>query len=143
MKKIISFIFFIVAIAIIVLILRNNGLPNIGNNTIDEGPIKKYIGIEFLFTEDDKIFVQYEHIDPPQDLFTITQDIALQQNWEFASEDYGEMGILVEKIKDKENGESKKYWQYFMDLQQPQVSAEKFYPTPGQYIQWKFQASEF
>lgn len=142
MKKILSFVFFIIAIAIIIIILKNNGLPNIGNNVVEEGPQTKYIGVEFLFADEEKIFVQYEYSAPPQDLFSIVQDIAYQQNWEFQYEDYGDMGILVKKIKDKENGQDKKYWQYFIDLQQPQVSIEKYYPTPGQYIEWKFIESE-
>jgi len=76
-------------------------------------------------------------------LTDITKLISQQENWEYQFTDYGAMGILVTQIKDKINGEDQKYWQFFVADEQPQISADKFFPDNGANIIWKFAESEF
>ena len=53
------------------------------------------------------------------------------------------MGILITQIRDKENGQDQKYWQYFVNNEQAQISVDKYFPNNGENIEWKFIESEF
>lgn len=105
-------------------------------------PISKIIMVKFEFDNEEPVQLQYPYQNPEQSLLTITQNIAQEQNWDFSFEDYGDMGFLVTKIKDYENGTAQKYWQYFADFKQPLISVDKYYPQPGQLIEWKFEKSK-
>ena len=108
---------------------KNN--PCCDNNNIvtsDKQTNYAYL-LEFTFDKDHISSVKYPNtFSPNQSLFEITQQISVQENWDFGFEDYGDMGILVTQISDKINGQDKKYWQFFVNDQQPLISAEKYYP---------------
>jgi hypothetical protein len=100
--------------------------------------------LNFNFTEDDIVSVKYPYtFSPDQSLFELTKNITSEKNIDFIYEDYGDMGILVKQIGDKENGQDQKYWQYFVEGVQPQISVDKYYPEFGTSIDWKFSKSEF
>jgi len=106
---------------------------NSGGNTIS---------VLFQFSEDDQQEIDFE-FKQALNLVEITDRITVQENWEFEFEDYGDMGILVNQIGDKSNGQNNSYWQYFVDSEQPQISADKYFPNDKDYIEWKFIESEF
>ncbi|MFA5047578.1 MAG: DUF4430 domain-containing protein [Patescibacteria group bacterium] len=56
---------------------------------------------------------------------------------------YDKMGVLVEKIGNKANGQDKKYWQYFVNGVQPMVSADKYILKNNDKVEWLFQESSF
>jgi hypothetical protein len=55
----------------------------------------------------------------------------------FAYEDYGDMGMLVTKIGDKESGDGF-YWQYWVNGQYSQVGASAYKIRNGDAIEWRF-----
>ena len=59
------------------------------------------------------------------------------------SQDYGDMGILVTAINGVKGGEDNKYWQYWVNNEYAQVSADKQAVRAGDVIMWKFTGSEF
>ncbi len=53
-------------------------------------------------------------------------------------------GAFVKKIGDKINGsDGQKYWQYWVDGQQPQVAVDRYQLQSGETILWTFRKSEF
>jgi len=54
-----------------------------------------------------------------------------------------DIGILVEAIGDKENGQDGKYWMYYVNGVLPMVSADKKEIKPGDKIEFKFEKSPF
>jgi uncharacterized protein YxeA len=144
MKKILSIVILVILVSIAgFLFFRQNNLNNISEVNKEEAQIEqKYIMLSFQFADNEETKVQYPLKETPENLFTITTNISEKENWEFVSKDYGEMGILVTQINDKLNGDSQKYWQFFADYEQPLISVDKFYPEPGQLIEWKFIKSE-
>ena len=144
MKKILSIIILIVLLSIAgYLFFRQNNLNNSPEVSKQENQIEqKYIMLNFQFAENEKTELQYPLKDSPESLFDITSNISQEKNWQFVSKDYGEMGMLVTQINDKLNGDGQKYWQFFADYKQPLISVDKFYPEPGQLIEWKFIKSE-
>ena len=98
--------------------------------------------VSFQFSETDSNNISFSW--PNQlSLAKITELISQKESWDYKFEDYDEMGILVSRIKDKKNGSDQKYWQYFIDGQQPQISADKYFPRNDAHIEWKFIKSEF
>ena len=147
-KKILAIIIFIILASIAGwLWLKPNQVitnSNLNVNVNEENvPIPKFITVRFQFDNERKTELQYPYKNGEENLLLITQNISQEQNWEFSSKDYGEMGFLVTQINDQINGTEQKYWQYFADFKQPLTSVDKFYPVPGQLIEWKFMKSEF
>lgn len=101
------------------------------------------INVSFYFSDEEPVTKTYEYSSTSLNLIEITQNIAQQNDWIFETEDYGELGVLVTNIKDKNNGQDNKYWQYFVNDKQPQISANKYFPSNNETIEWKFQESEF
>lgn len=50
-----------------------------------------------------------------------------------------DIGILVEAIGDKENGEDGKYWLYYVNGEMPMVAADKKEIKPGDKVEFKFE----
>ncbi|MDP1709378.1 MAG: DUF4430 domain-containing protein [Candidatus Komeilibacteria bacterium] len=98
-------------------------------------------------------------IDTEEDIFTFS-DIEIQSNdtvWsvlkrlsesqseklQVTSQSYGEMGILISAINGITGGADNKYWQYWVNNEYAQVSADKQLVQPGDVIMWKFTNSKF
>lgn len=54
-----------------------------------------------------------------------------------------DIGIMIEKIGDTENGEDGKYWFYYVNENMPMVSADKKEINPGDKVEFKFERSPF
>lgn len=69
--------------------------------------------------------------------------VVQENNFEFKTKDYGDLGILVTQIGDKVNGQDNRYWQYWVNGEQVMVGAGKYKLSGGERIEWKFVESEF
>jgi len=54
-----------------------------------------------------------------------------------------DIGIFIEVIGDKENGEDGKYWMYYVNEEMPMVAADKKEIEPGDKVEFKFEKSSF
>ncbi len=54
-----------------------------------------------------------------------------------------DIGILIEAIGDKENGQDGKYWLYYINNEMPMVSADKRELKPDDKVEFKFEKSTF
>jgi len=54
-----------------------------------------------------------------------------------------DMGVFVEMIGVKENGEDEKYWMYYINGELPMVAADKQELKPGDKVEFKFEKSSF
>lgn len=55
----------------------------------------------------------------------------------------GEWGVFIKQIGDKKNGEDNKYWQYWVDNEQPMTAADRYELWGGEAIMFKFAESKF
>lgn len=139
MKKISIFVILLVIIGAIFYFWPDKNTTPIEDTTAD-GPYRWTLTFEFSEDESKDIKMEWEE---RLSLATITEKIAGGKAWDFDSQDYGDMGVLITQIKDKKNGDDQKYWQFFVDGEQPQISADKYFPEGGTHIDWKFMESEF
>ncbi len=54
-----------------------------------------------------------------------------------------DMGVFIEAIGDKENGEDGKYWLYYVNGEMPLLSADKQLLSSGDKVEFKFETSPF
>ncbi len=54
-----------------------------------------------------------------------------------------DIGVLIEAIGHKENGQDGKYWLYYVNEEMPMVSADKKELKPEDKVEFKFEASTF
>jgi len=54
-----------------------------------------------------------------------------------------DIGLMIEAIGDKKNGESGKYWLYYVNGEMPQVAADKKEIKVGDKVEFKFEKSPF
>ncbi|MEK7482676.1 MAG: DUF4430 domain-containing protein [Patescibacteria group bacterium] len=64
-------------------------------------------------------------------------------NFDLQTKDYGEMGVLVEKIRDKKNGDGGNYWMYYVDGKLSDVGASQQEIYPGSIVEWRFEKPNF
>ena len=56
---------------------------------------------------------------------------------------HSEWGVFIKRIGDKENGESEKYWQYWVNNEHAQVGAGQYQLKNRDVVEGKFIVSEF
>jgi hypothetical protein len=59
------------------------------------------------------------------------------------TKEYSGLGILVESIVGKTNGTDGEYWQYLVNGVMPQIGADKLELKEGDFVEWRFEKSEF
>ena len=139
MKKTISIIIFVLALLTVGYFWQQK-------NNEPLAPIPQsgewLVTINFEFAPDKITHINYNG-EGEKSLFAITQEITSENKWGLDFKDYDDMGWLVTQIGTQANGQDNKYWQYYVNDKQPMISVEKFYPTNGDKITWKFVESEF
>lgn len=92
----------------------------------------------------DSEITEFQDVDisAGQSVLEVLKSLSELNDFSVKTEDYGSLGILVAGIGDKENGQSEKYWQYFVNGQQPMVGAGKYLLNGGETVEWKFQLDQ-
>ncbi|MDD4989977.1 MAG: DUF4430 domain-containing protein [Candidatus Pacebacteria bacterium] len=71
-------------------------------------------------------------------VFSLLQDISAKENFLVDFQVYPDMGVFVKSIAGTANGESNKYWQYWVNDKLGEVAADKKFVKAGDKIEWKF-----
>ncbi len=56
---------------------------------------------------------------------------------------YEDIGVFIEAIGDKENGQDGKYWLYYINGEMPSVAADKQLLKAGDKVEFRFEESAF
>lgn len=68
----------------------------------------------------------------------LTRLDATNSNLSLATEDYGDMGVLVTAMGGLVNGTDGKYWQYQVDGETPMIGADQYGLADGKTVLWEF-----
>ncbi|MFA6304225.1 MAG: DUF4430 domain-containing protein [Patescibacteria group bacterium] len=84
---------------------------------------------------------EFQQVDiaAPQTVLAVLEKLTTANTLELITKDYPSMGVLVEKIGDKTNGQDNKYWQYYVNGEKPQIGADRFNLSGGELVEWKFE----
>lgn len=72
--------------------------------------------------------------------FDLLNDMAEELSLETKAYD---IGIFIEAIGDKKNGQDGKYWMYYVNEEMPMVSADNMEIKVGDKVEFKFEESQF
>ena len=145
MKKI--NIFVVIAIGIIIFVsswiifFNPFRQPDIGQEeVISEGIKKEAILVIDNGEEEPKIFkVEFNEKITAFDLLKKkTEEIGLVLKTKIF-----DIGVMIESIGDKENGENGKYWMYYVNGEMPMMAVDKKEIKAGDKIEFKFEKSPF
>lgn len=78
-----------------------------------------------------------------QTVLDILKKLTAENNLVLETKDYENLGVLVTEISGFKNGQDNKYWQYFVNGEQPQVGAGSYQLSAGEIIEWKFEQSKY
>jgi len=74
--------------------------------------------------------------------FDLLKKITGESNIILKTKSY-DIGVMIEAIGDKKNGESEKYWLYYVNGEMPQVATDKKEIKVGDKVEFKFEKSPF
>lgn len=76
--------------------------------------------------------------------YAVLQQELARLNLSCETKDYGDMGIMVEKIGDWQNGGlGGNYWMYYLNGQLAPVAANKQEVKAGDMVEWRFEKPSF
>jgi hypothetical protein len=76
-------------------------------------------------------------------VFSLLKGLAQRENFVIEYKTYEGMGVFVESIAGLKGGADNKWWQYWVNGELPQVSADKYRVKSGDRVEWKFTPSSF
>ena len=88
---------------------------------------------------DGNINVYQETANKDESLFGFMQ--RLRQNKgdpDFSYKEFAGLGVLIEEINGKKNGEQGKNWQYWVNNEYAKVGADSYLLQGGEVIEWKY-----
>lgn len=74
--------------------------------------------------------------------FDLLKNQTEESNLDLKTKAY-DIGIMVEAIGDKENGQDGKYWLFYVNNEMPMISVDKTEINPGDKVEFKFEKSQF
>jgi len=104
-------------------------------------PLPEKQGIVFLTINNGQTELNFETIINKAAFTALDalEQVATENNFTIQKTDYGEMGFLVESIANVKNGTDNKYWIYYVNNEQAQVSASLQQVISGDLIEFKFE----
>jgi len=83
------------------------------------------------------------HKGEKQTVFDILKDLSAGKNFELKYSNNSKYGIFVESIVRIKNGDSNKYWQYYINDKLGDVGADKKEVKAGDKVEWRFEKVDF
>ncbi|MDO8435314.1 MAG: DUF4430 domain-containing protein [bacterium] len=71
-------------------------------------------------------------------VFSALEAALVGKNYPLDADRSSDLGVFVRGIGGKNNGDEKKYWQYWVNEAFPLIAADKYYLVPNDIVQWKF-----
>jgi predicted transcriptional regulator len=129
-------IFTVLFFSVSAIVDRNDTVEHLISETTQAGSVT--ITIEDLYLDKEVSISSNETVlQVLQRLDTEDQQVQL------VIKDYSGLGVLIEGMGGKANGEKEEYWQYKVNEIMPQVGADKQKVKNGDYIEWYFGPSEY
>lgn len=75
-------------------------------------------------------------------VYDVLLSLAAQNEIKLQTKEY-DLGILIEAMGDKINGQDNKYWFYYVNGEMPMVAVNNYKLKPGDKVEFKFEESTF
>ena len=143
-----SYVFVTIGIGLIVVISgwalflnKTNPIVSKGEIEIPQEDVKEVI---YLIVDDQEEQTQTIEIEFREGLtaFDVLEEGAQGLGLPLKIKNY-DIGVFIEAIGDKENGEGYRYWLFYINDEMPTVSADNKEVKPGDKIEFRFEESPF
>ena len=139
----------IIGISIIVLIFfglifffnKNNLLSFEKDNLITDEEIKQDVVLIIDYEENNSIFLETEFKEG-MTAFSLLEGKAEEMGLVLEVETY-DIGVFINTIGDKKNGQDGKYWLYYVNDEASMVASDKNKINPGDKVEFRFEESIF
>jgi len=140
-KIIIGIGIFIILVVVIIFIFQDKANPEEISNSqvLEESAINTTLIIDY---GDEKIERFDTEIKQGMNVFDLLKEETEKLNLALETKTY-DMGIFIEAIGDKKNGQDGKYWMYYVNGEMPMVSADNLKINSGDKVEFKFEKSSF
>lgn len=71
-------------------------------------------------------------------LFELMHRLEIENEVQLSYKTFPGLGVLIESIGEKKNGEGGAYWQYWINNQYAKVGASEYLPKEGDEILWRY-----
>lgn len=95
------------------------------------------------FSDSELIEFQNVTIQKNETVLDVLQRLTSENDIILETKDYQDLGMMITKIGDKENGQDSQYWQYFVNKEYAQVGAGQYLLKGGENIEWIFTGDNF
>jgi hypothetical protein len=77
-------------------------------------------------------------VAPGETMIGFLQKQTAKAGLAFKTKEFQGLGVMVETIADKTNGDQNKYWQYWVNNVSIPYAASTYIVKPGDVVEWKF-----
>ncbi|MDP3725526.1 MAG: DUF4430 domain-containing protein, partial [Nanoarchaeota archaeon] len=71
-------------------------------------------------------------------LLKVMEGLAEEESIEMKTKNFAGLGVMIEELQGRKNGERGNYWQYWINDEYAKVGADAYVPRGGDIIEWKF-----
>ena len=128
-------------IALIVFFGRENFLVSEKNNLISEVETEQEVGLIINRGESDLLILKSKFKEG-MTAFSLLEEKSEELGLILETKTY-DVGILIEAIGDKKNGQDGKYWMYYVNGEMPMVASDKYKIKADDKVEFKFEKSIF
>lgn len=100
--------------------------------------------ITYILKFGDNELTEFQNVEvtPDQTVLEILKKLTAANNLTLETKDFKDLGIMVDKIGGRANGQNKKYWQFFVNNQYAQTGADKTFLKNGDNVEWRFTSDQ-
>ncbi len=73
-----------------------------------------------------------------ESLFQAMNIFANEEKLEMKTKNFPGLGVMIEELEGRKNGEHGNYWQYWVNEEYAKVGADAYIPQGGDTIEWRF-----
>ena len=128
-------------IALIVFFGRDNFLVSEKNNLISEVETEQEVSLIINRGESDLLILKSKFKED-MTAFSLLEEKSEELGLILETKTY-DVGILIEAIGDKKNGQDGKYWMYYVNGEMPMVASDKYKIKADDKVEFKFEKSIF
>ncbi|MBU1131077.1 DUF4430 domain-containing protein [Patescibacteria group bacterium] len=101
------------------------------------------INYSLQFSDSEMIEFQNIAIQKNETALDVLQKLASANDIALETKDYQDLGIMITKIGEMENGQNNKYWQFFVNGEYAPVGAGQYLLKGGENVEWIFTGDNF
>ncbi|MDP3985960.1 MAG: DUF4430 domain-containing protein [Candidatus Veblenbacteria bacterium] len=113
------------------------------NEPLYQAPVPEQAQAVALVINNGEFVTGYPNLTLPEPatVLALLEQASQREDFPLEVDKSSSLGAFVKQIGDKANGQDQRYWQYWVDGEQPQVAADRYALQGGETVLWTFSKS--